>query len=167
LSDDSSDPQGVIDTGREAVRKSVGRYPNTLVMGAMVFNVLKEHPRYADKLKYTDRDSVTPDMLAKAMNLEGLRVGAAVYYDEATGENIDIWGNVMVLAYIPPDHGTLADRGVPSYGYTYTLRGYPMTEKPYQDRNAKSWIYPVTNERAPVLCGMEAGYLVEDVVAVA
>ena len=49
----------------------------------------------------------------------------------------------------------------PSYGYTYTLTGHPFVEEPYQDRNPKSWLYPVSYNRACVLSGITSGYLVQ------
>jgi hypothetical protein len=55
--------------------------------------------------------------------------------------------------------------GTPSYGYTYRLRGNPAVESAYQDRNAKSWIYPVTDELSPVIAGALSGYLFSSVVA--
>ena len=59
----------------------------------------------------------------------------------------------------------MADMGAPSYGYTYMLDGYPMVEVPYFDRNAKSWIFPVTRAEAPVLASASAGYLITAAVA--
>ena len=40
-----------------------------------------------------------------------------------------------------------------------------MVEMAYQDRNAKSWIYPVTDERAPVIAAASAGYLIQTVAS--
>lgn len=162
---DNSAPQDNVNAGREAIRQSIGRYPNTYVIGAAVFAKLKEHPRYADKLKYTDRDSITPEMLARAMDIENLFIGTAVYWDEVTQKNVDVWGKHAVLAYVPKARGTLRDRGIPSYGYTYNLRGYPLVKKAYEDNNANSMVYPVRLASQPVLCGMSAGYLLRDVVA--
>lgn len=55
--------------------------------------------------------------------------------------------------------------GLPSYGYTYQLNGYPQVEEAYFDRNAKSWIYPVTRVEAPVLAAAGAGFLITNAVA--
>ena len=60
---------------------------------------------------------------------------------------------------------TLSSRGTPSYGYTYQLSGSPLVEEPYYDRNAKSWIYPVTRVEAPVMASASAGYLITNAVA--
>ena len=51
---------------------------------------------------------------------------------------------------------------VPSYAYTYELTGYPMVEEPYYDRPHKSWIYPTTVERRPLLVGAEGGFLFQN-----
>ena len=69
----------------------------------------------------------------------------------------------MVIAYT--ELGGLAAMGAPTFGYTYRLTGYPMVEAPYYDRNAKSWVYPVTDEVAPVIAGASAGYLISAAVA--
>jgi hypothetical protein len=68
----------------------------------------------------------------------------------------------VVVAYTNTD--TVADMGKPSYGYTYNLGGYPLVEVPYFDRNAKSWIVPVTRSEAPVIAAPNAGYLITNAV---
>ncbi|MEO5362452.1 MAG: major capsid protein [Magnetococcus sp. DMHC-8] len=156
-SDAGSDPSGDINQGKEAIRASVGIYPNTLLLSAQVFNAVKEHPRVVDRFKYTSRDSVTPDLLAALWDLETVAVGKAVAFDDA-GNDIDIWGNNAVLAYVPTHSSGMED---PSFGYTYTMQGHPLVERPYYEQNARSWIYPVTFERVPVLTGMLSGYLIQ------
>ncbi len=79
------------------------------------------------------------------------------------GTFADVWGKFVVVAYTKL--GSLQQRGVPSYGYTYRLGGFPIVEPAYEDRNAKSWIYPVTDEVAPVIAGATAGYLISAAVA--
>ncbi|MBF0182788.1 MAG: major capsid protein [Magnetococcales bacterium] len=156
-SDAGSDPAGDIDDGKEAIRSSVGIYPNTLLLSAQVFNALKEHPKVVDRFKYTSRDSVTPEMLAALWDLQTVAVGKAVAFDDA-GNDIDIWGNNAILAYVPQQTAGMEE---PSFGYTYTMQNHPLVERPYYENNARSWIYPVTYERVPVLTGMLSGYLMQ------
>lgn len=156
-SDGASDPAGDIDTGKEAVRASVGVYPNTLLLSAQAFNVIKEHPKVVERFKYTSRDSVTPDMLSALWDLKQVVVGKAVAFDDA-GNDIDIWGNNAILAYVPNQSSGMED---PSFGYTYTMQNHPLVEKAYYENNAKSWIYPITYERLPVLTGMLSGFLIQ------
>jgi hypothetical protein len=158
----TSDPVAVIEAGKEAVRKKIGKRPNVAVIGAAVFAALKQHPKIVDRLKYTGRDIATPELLASLFDVAEVRVGDAVYADDA-GAFADVWGKDVVLGYT--EIGTVAEQGKPSYGYTYQLDGYPVVEEPYYDRNAKSWIFPVTDEVAPVIAGADGGYLITNAVA--
>lgn len=160
--DPNSDPAKQIREYREAVRSIVGIRPNVMEVSASGFNALCEHPKILERFKYTSSDSITADMLAKLFNLRRLVVGEAVYMNEGSEQMVDVWGNAAVLAYVPEQ---ISSRRQPSFGYTYALEGHPIVEEPYNDRNAKSWIYPVTYERAPVLSGIESGFLIQDVAA--
>lgn len=147
-----------IDAGREAIRSQCGVYPNVLLLSAVAFNACKNNPSVVTRFQYTSAQSITPDMLAALFNVKKVVVGAGVYWSDANVAT-DIWGNSAVLAYVP--EGNLSDPDEPSYGYTYTMTGNPAADEPYYDANTKSWIYPVTYERAPVLSGISAGYLIQ------
>lgn len=158
----ASNPADDIETAKEAVRTQIGRRPNTVIMGAAVFAKLRLHPTVLDRIKYTGRDSATPELLAGLFGVQRVLVGGAVY-ENAAGAMADVWGKFVVVAYT--EMGSLADMGLPSFGYTYQLRGNPIVESPYQDRSAKSWVYPVTDENAPVIAGSTAGYLISAAIA--
>lgn len=158
----TSDPVKDVEAAKEAVRKLTGKYPNVMIIGASVFASLKQHPKIVDRMKYTGRDVVTAEILASLFDLDEVKVGKAVWADDA-GTFSDVWGKIAVLAYVVK--GTLKERGKPSYGYTYQLQGYANVEEPYVDRSAKSWVYPVTDEVAPVIASALAGYLISAAVA--
>lgn len=157
-----SDPISDVETAKEAVRQQTGRRPDKMVIGAAVFAKLKQHPKIVDRLKYTQREVATVELLAALFGLREVLVGDAITSSDA-GVVSDVWGKFAVLAYTPI--ASLAAQGLPSYGYTYQLAGMPLVEEPYVDRNAKSWIYPVTDVCAPVIAGAEAGYLISAAVA--
>lgn len=157
-----SDPVKDIDAANEAIRSQIGKRPNTVVMGAAVWAKLKNHPKVIDRIKYTGRDSATPELLASLFGVARVLVGDALYENDS-GALADVWGKFVVVAYT--DLGSLADMGRPTFGYTYQLGGYPVVEQAYQDRNAKSWVYPVTDEVAPVIAGAAGGYLISAAVA--
>lgn len=161
-SDPASTPSADIETAKEAVRAKIGRRPNTVILGPKVFTKLKTHPAIIDRIKYTGRDVVTVDLLAALWEVRTVRVGDAVY-ENAAGALADVWGKFVVVAYT--ETASLSDMGLPSYGYTYGLAGFPLVEEPYQDRNAKSWVYPVTDELMPVMAAADAGYLISAAVA--
>lgn len=154
-----SDPAAQIRDYRETVRSKIGLRPNVMVVSAKGFAALAEHPKILERFKYTSSDSITADMLANLFQLRRVAVGDAVYMEEGSTTMTDVWGNNAVLAYVPP---TISSRRQPSYGYTYTLNGHPLTEEAYNDRNQKSWIYPVTYERVPEIAGADAGFLIQN-----
>ncbi|HMW55133.1 MAG TPA: major capsid protein [Accumulibacter sp.] len=158
----ASDPIGDIETGREAIRAQTGRYPNTLILSAKSMKALRAHSKIIDRIKYTGRDIPTVELLASLFGVDNVLIGGAVWAD-ASGTLSDVWGKTAVLAVT--EIGSVADLGVPSYGYTYRLRGAPIVETPYEDRSAKSWVYPVTDEVQPVIAGASAGYLISPTVA--
>lgn len=156
-SDASAKPGDDVEAGKEAIRQSVGIFPNTMLLSAQAFKAVKSNPSVVDRFKYTSRESITAEMLASLWDLEKVVVGKAVAFDDA-GAAIDIWGNNAVLAYVPTTPSGMED---PSFGYTYVMADHPLVERPYYDNNAKSWVYPVTFERAPVLTGILSGYLIQ------
>lgn len=157
-----SDPIKDIEVAKEAIRTATGQRPNVVVMGPLVASKLRQHPKIIDRIKYTGRDVPTEALLASLFGVSQVLVGDAIQATDA-GVLSDVWGKFVVVAYTAL--GNISDMGRPSYGYTYRLGGFPIVEQPYQDRNAKSWIYPVTDEVAPVLAGAEAGYLISAAVA--
>lgn len=161
-SSDTSDPQADVDEAKEAIRRMIGRYPNTLTLGPSAFNALKRHPKVKEQFKYTGRDSITTAMLAAYFDVDRVIVGKAVWLPETVGEDrpaSDVWGDDAILSYVP----TTGDNfQVPSYGYTYELRGYPQVRQPYFENSNDSWIYPTTTERRVILTGAEGGFLFQN-----
>ncbi|OBS10791.1 major capsid protein [Acidihalobacter prosperus] len=143
---------------REAIRTAIGMYPNTLLLSASAFKAARENPNVVARFQYTSHDSITAEMLANLWEVDKIVIGTDVYYDETTGAMVDVWGNNAVLAYVPPAPSSQQE---PSFGYTYRMVGAPYAEEPYQDRNAKSWIYPVTYERAPVVTSIDSAFLIQ------
>lgn len=158
-----SDPIADIETAKDAVRSATGKRPNTVVMGAAVMAKLRQHPKIVDRIKYTGRDVATIELLAALFGVQRVLVGDAIYSNDAGTAFTDVWGKDVVVAYT--ELGSVADMGAPTYGYTYTLNGYPLAEEPYFDRNSKSWVFPVTRAEAPVLASASAGYLITNAVA--
>ena len=158
----ASDPIANIEAGKDAIRQTIGKRPNTMVMGAQVAKSLRQHGKIIDRTKYTGRDVPTLELLQALFGIERVVIGEAIYTDSA-GNFVDVWGKNVVLAYT--DVSPVQDMGSPSFGYTYRLNGYPVVEQPYQDRSAKSWIYPVTDEVQANITAATAGYLISPAVA--
>lgn len=159
--DAASDPFGDINDAREAVRQQIGLRPNVLILGPKVVTELRSNAKVLDRLSTaSDRPPATLNQLSSLFEVQIIE-GSAIYH---TGTAFaDIWGKFALLAYTIP--GSLADMGSPSFGYTYQLSGYPYAEEPYFDRNSKTWYYPVTDARQPVLASAAAGFLITAAVA--
>lgn len=153
---DTGKPVSDFGTGREAVRKSTGLYPNIAILSPDAWNAAKENPQVLERRKYVEKGPVTLAEFAAIVEVEAVVVGKAVYHDGR--EFQDVWGNNAVLAYAPQTPGGMEE---PSYGYTYAMDGHPVVEQAYWAADEKSWIYPCTYERAPVLTGMVAGFLIQ------
>ena len=135
-----------------------GRYPNTLVLGPNGANALCEHASIKEQFKYTSADSITLEMLARALQLKRVVVGEKVFLPETAADTAaatDVWGDDAILAYVPDGE----NYQVPAFGYTYELAGYPQVRKPRLEERNDSWIYPVTAERRPLIVGADAGFL--------
>lgn len=152
---DSKPGKAVRDAG-QVIRGKIGLLPNLLLISSTVFASLQENPSVIDRIKYTGRDSVTEEMLAKLFGVDKVAVGSAVYANDA-GDFVDVWGKHAVLAYVSP--ASLAQMGSPSFGYTYQLTGHPFVRQGYYDEKTDSWLYPVTDEHCPEIVGADAGFL--------
>ena len=159
----TSNPIADAETAKEAIRAATGKRPNVCLMGAAVFAKAKQHPSVRDYIKYTGREVATPQLLADFFGVDEVLVGDSIYSNDAGTAFVDVWGKDVVFAYTVQE--SVANRGTPTYGYTYNLNGYPRVEQPYFERNPKSWMFPVTRAEAPVIAGAGAGYLIQNAVA--
>ena len=159
-----SDPGDDVEVAKEAIRSKTGKRPNTMVIGAAVYSKLRRHPKILDFFKFSGSSGqlVTGAMLSQYFEVENVQVGDAAFSDD-NGNFSDIWGKDAILAYT--EVNSLANMGAPTFGYTYQLRDYPVAEEPYYQRSNKSWMFPVTDEVAPVIAGASAGYLIRNCVA--
>lgn len=160
-SDAAVNPSATIETGREAIRAAVGVYPNLALLSARAFAACRNNPAILDRFKYTSSESVTAEMLARLWDIDRVVVGRSVTAD-AADVTTDVWGTDAILAYTAI--GAI-DNAQPSFAFTYTMEGHPLVEQAYWDNSTKSWIYPVTYERAPVIAGGGAGYLIQTAAA--
>jgi hypothetical protein len=161
----TSDPVAEIMAYKEVIRSQTGMSPTTIVMGKKVSNALRVHPKIIARItvKTTPETPVVADAdLMRLFDIKQIVVGESVYWDDAAGKFVDIWGGDLVMACT--EMGSVADRGRPTYGYTYRLKGYPIVEPGYEDRSAKSWVYPVTDEVQPVIAMPSAGFLLKNAV---
>lgn len=167
----ASDPEGVIDDAKAAVRNGIVKDPNTWVIGYRQWRNLKRHPKLKAILADTRSRLVQLADLRDMFEIPNIFIGRAVYATDA-GVMTDVWGNASVLAYVPtapviaPQNGQSVDPGAsrsmyePSFGYTLRKTGQPVVDTRMED--GKLELVRNTDIFTPFLLGADAGYLITD-----
>lgn len=104
----TSDPILDVATGRKTILKATGFEPNRLVLGYEVYNVLREHPDFVDRIKYTTSDSVTTGIMAKLFDVEEVLVAKAIKATSEEGDTVTtdfLHGKHALLCYSSPNPG--------------------------------------------------------------
>ena len=158
FTDATSDPEGVVSDAKAAVRAKIVKEPNTMVIGYSTWRVLKRHPKLKAILSDTRSRLVQLADLREIFEIENIVIGRAVKASDA-GVTTDIWGDNMVLAYVPKASG---DRSPyePSFGYTLRKKGNPVVDTRTED--GKIELIRNTDIFRPFLLGADAGYLISD-----
>lgn len=117
-----SDPIADLKTGRAAILSVTGFHPNTLVLGWLAYQQLRDHPDVIDRYKYTSSRVITPDLLAPLFEVDRVLVAPAIYATNNEGETPAysfIHGKNALLCYSNTSPSVLA----PSSGYTFMWNG--------------------------------------------
>lgn len=155
-----SDPLAIYEGGKEVIRKRIGRDPNLVLAGATVKSALKRHEMIKGHYAHTTARAITSQMLADYFEVENFIVGNGIY--DVGGQSFDIWGDDMIIAYVPPEQS--ADVEVPAFGYTYSMAMYPMVGAIELNSKNDSWENKVKDEWEPLIVGKDAGYLIQAAV---
>ena len=164
FTDPNSDPEGVVDEAKAAVRNKIVKEPNTMVIGYKAWRALKRHPKLKAILSDTRSRLVQIADLREIFEIENNVVGKGIYSTD-NGVVTDLWGGNLVLAYVPKAAPAVAgDAPVrsayePSFGYTLRKKGNPVVDTRTED--GKLEIIRNTDIFRPYMLGAEAGYLVQ------
>ena len=167
FSDAASDPEGVVDDAKAAVREKIVKEPNSMVIGYKTWRALKRHPKLKAILSDQRSRLVQLADLREIFDIENIVVGKGMYATDA-GVTTDLWGATMVLAYVPTGaKGAAGDAPVrsayePGFGYTLRKKGNPVVDTRTED--GKLEIIRNTDIFRPYMLGAEAGYLVTGTV---
>jgi hypothetical protein len=161
---DNSDPCSDVNTGKDTIRKSTGKTPNTLVLGQEVFDYLAEHPLLIEKFKYTATGILDVEEVRKALKVDRLLVGSAPVESSAEGAAVAtrgyIWGGNAWLGYVTPQPG----KRVPTAGYTFAWKqqgGYTAvisnSRQDWRDRDLLKGKYCFDDKIVGTDCGYYFG----------
>lgn len=154
---ENSNPISDVKAAREAIRTKTGVYPNKMVISAKVHNTLCEHPKLLAKLSNNEMQILSVADYQRIFDIERVVIAGSIVTDE-NDEFVDMWGEDVILAYVPTQ---ITSRAMPSYGYTYVREGHPSVEQMWYDKSVKSWIAGVDYERQALLTGIESGFLIQ------
>lgn len=165
----SGDPVADIQVWKEAIRKKIGRYPNTIVFDVVAWNLFINNQKVIDRVKYTQIPFIDESFAANnLLKLPNVAVGKSLYGTGSTGgvgetplTMNDIWSSVqagnVILAHVENGYG------VPSYGYCYTLQGYPVVSA-YRDEGRRSNVYDEIKIYNDAITLADAGFLAYNIV---
>jgi hypothetical protein len=164
----NSNPIGNITVGFNTILDSIGLEPNMAIMDLKTKRYLKFHPALLDKLGYKDNrpGGLSDDELAKALDLERILIGRAVYNSAKEGQTDvlgSVWGKNFVLAHIPATAGLEQM----SLGYEVNLDG-DTGRKVYKqdiDEPVGAKKIMIEEEYDIVLTNVAAAYLIKNSVA--
>jgi hypothetical protein len=117
-----SDPLANIADAREVVRAATGYEPNRMIVGKDVHNYLRNNSAVLDRIKYTQKGVVTPDLLASLFEVGDYLVAGGVY-NSATEGATDAVSSIItdgVLLLYATDSPEI---DMPSAGYTFIWKG--------------------------------------------
>ncbi len=117
-----SDPIEDIETGKETILGNTGFMPNTLVLGYQVFRKLKNHPDFVDRMKYTSSQNITPEIMARMLDVDRIIIAKAIKNTGAEGAANSFsftHGKHAWLGYVNPSPSIMQ----PSAGYVFTWKG--------------------------------------------
>ena len=154
-----SDPEGVVDDAKAAIRGKIVRDPNTMVIGYSSWRALKRHPKLKAILSDTRPRLVQLADLREIFEIDNIVIGRSVYAG-ANDAFADMWGDNIVLAYVPGAAGGARSAYDPSFGYTLRKRGNPTVDTRTED--GKLELIRNTDIFRPYVLGADAGYLISD-----
>ena len=156
----NSDPEGVIDDAKAAIRGKIAKNPNTMVIGDAAWRVLKRHPQLKAILADSRPRLVQVEDLKQIFEIQNIVIGQSVYVADTADTFTDIWGDNIVLAYVPGAVGGARTPYEPSYGYTLRKKGHPTVDTRTED--GKIELIRATDIFRPYLMGVDAGFLISN-----
>lgn len=127
----TSDPIGVMRTGKAAVHAKIFMEPNVAVIPYQVMTVLEDHPDFLERIKYSERAIFSPELLASVLGFQRVIVPGVGLNTAALGQPSTLsylWGKDVVMAWVPDRPGLK----IPAFGYEFVW-GRQMVDRWRED----------------------------------
>lgn len=155
-----SDPQKIIEEGKDKVSSKIAQDPNTMVIGQDAWKILKMHPKLKSLISDNLNKLVTLNLLKEVFEIENIVIGKSIFAD-TNGNFVRIWKDNIILAYVP-NLGSSRTEYDPSFAYTVRKKDALQIDEYTKEGNKVKYIR-ATDIYTPFLVGAEAGYLISGV----
>jgi len=162
---DAENPLDLFEKWSEIIRGDTGVRPTHLILGAKAWSALSTHRKLLEMLANVTIGRVSIDHLRDWTQIPNIVIANSVYLDEGDADDAgmrDVWGKVAVLAYVNPE--TVAMRGSPNFGATFTLQGTPIIDQLHYDYNTACWLHACEMIYSIEISTQNAGFLATSVV---
>jgi hypothetical protein len=172
----TSDPIGVIKAAirrLHAVLFESGRI--VAVIPWLVMSYLEDHPDIIDRIKYSQRGVLTPDIIASVLGLQevvvpGVPISTAGMGQPVTSANVTyLWGKDVILAYVPNRAG-LRQMST-AYEFVWGINGQQQVVDRWREDPRKSDVVRCSRRYDLKLTGHDGdgllltAYLIKDAIA--
>ncbi len=162
----NSDPFDDIETGMQSVHSAIGLNPNVFIIGKQVWDKLKHHPSFLERVKYSQKGVITTDLLASLIGVDKVLIGAAYYVNSKEGQTETtayLWGKDAILAFVNP---RIASKMI-TLGLTYTWKKMQTKRLRGTDEEDRNGTYVRVGNMYydQQLVSAGAGYLIKTAVA--
>jgi hypothetical protein len=153
-----------MDRQKETVAKSIGKTPNTLVMGRPAFRAGRNNPQALKHIYGTTvlapEQMIGAQQLAQKLEIERVLIAEAMYdtANEGSTAALDyIWGDLALLCYVAPKPG----RRQVSLGYHFlwTVGNQGRIVEKWYDQDTKRYVIDVHKYYAQQMIASGAGLL--------
>jgi hypothetical protein len=170
----NSNPIADMRTAIKAIHAQIFLEPNLAIIPYQVMTVLEDHPDFIERIKYSERGIVTPEIIASIVGIERVVVPGVGYNSTGNpGQAASLsylWGKNVILAYVPAAAGLKT----PAFGYEFTWGyggGMPQIVERWREQQRKADIIRVSRRYALKIVAQDsagasiAGYLIQNAVA--
>lgn len=167
--DTNGTPISDVLTGRQTIRRAIGKNPNMMIIGAEAWDSVSEHADLLEKYKFTQPDGgvLGPALVAQAFKLpgDGLIVGESIYNtanEGATFVGTDVWGDNALLLYQTPP-GQRVGMAVATNIWDEGGQGaIPWAMNQYATENQRANVVQGFYHAVPTISSTVSGYILLD-----
>lgn len=167
----TSDPILDIRIGKAKINSKLFLNPNVAIIPYQVMTALEDHPKFIERIKYSERGIITPEIITGMLGIGKIVIPGLGLNTGNPNQAVTLsylWGKDVLLAYVPSGPGMK----VPAYGYEFVW-GYPQEQvvDRWREEPRKSDLIRVSRRYDLKLTALDAnnksiaGYLIKAAVA--